>query len=178
MYRRIMLTVDGSQLARAAVEQAKALASSTGTDVVVFEAVPTLDSLRSRLIGEAYEFTGGRPEAINELAESQHFVQRDEAHHEVEQVAAQLREVGVEASTDVAEGDPGNAILDAAERHRVDAIVMATRGHGGLGRKVVGSVAEYVVRHAGGRAVILAGPRVATRSAATAQVPAAATRRS
>jgi nucleotide-binding universal stress UspA family protein len=159
MYQRIMVTVDGSQLARAAIDQAKALVAGTGTEVVVFEAVEPAAAVRSRLIGEAYEFTGGRAEAIDELAQSQHFVQRDEALREVEEAAAQLRAAGAEVTTEVTEGIPGNAILDAAERHGVDAIVMATRGHGGLGREVVGSVAEYVLRHAGGRAVILTGPR-------------------
>ena len=38
---------------------------------------------------------------------------------------------------------------------------MATRGHSGLGREVVGSVAEYVLRHAGPVAVVLVGPRAA-----------------
>ncbi len=174
MYQRILVTVDGSQLARGAVEQALQLARGAATEVVVFEAVPTVAALRNRLIGEAYEFTGGRPEAISELAESQHFVQRDQAHLEVEEVASQLREAGVTVMTEVADGIPGNAILDAAERYRVDAILMATRGHGGLGREVIGSVAEYVLRHAGGRAVILAGPRIAPAASGQPSIAAAA----
>ncbi len=161
MYKRVMVTLDGSELARAAVKQAVALVSGTGTEVVVFEAIEPVQALRSRLLGETYEFTGGRAEAIAELAESQHFVQREEAHSEVERAAEELRNAGVTVTTDVAEGRPGNAILDAAERHGAEAIIMATRGAGGLGREVVGSVAEYVLRHVGSRALILAGPRIA-----------------
>lgn len=159
MYRRIMLTLDGSELSEAAIPQALALAQGSSTEVVVFQAIDTVAALRNRFLGESFEFTGGRPEAIADLAESQHFMQRDHALQDVEAAAAQLRAVGIATTTDVGEGVPGNAILDAANRHEVDAIVMATRGHGGLGREVVGSVAEYVLRHAGNRALILAGSR-------------------
>jgi nucleotide-binding universal stress UspA family protein len=159
MYKRILLTLDGSQLARAATRQAQALAGGTDTEVVVFEAVAPLSALRTRFVGEGYPFTGGRPEAIEEMAENQHFILREAAHAEVERAAQELRDAGVKATTDVQDGAAGNAILDAAERYGADAIVMATRGHGGLGREIVGSVAEYVLRHAGDRAVLLAGPR-------------------
>jgi len=159
MYRRIMLTLDGSELSRSAIPQALALAQGSSTEVVVFQAIDPVAALRNRFLGESFEFTGGRPEAIADLAESQHFLQRDHALQEVEAAAEQLRAVGIATTTDVGEGVPGNAILDAANRHEVDAIVMATRGHGGLGREVVGSVAEYVLRHAGSRALILAGSR-------------------
>ncbi|MEZ4552535.1 MAG: universal stress protein [Dehalococcoidia bacterium] len=159
MYRRIMLTLDGSDLSRTAVSHAIALVQGSSTEVVVFQAIETVAALRNRFIGESFEFTGGRPEAIADLAESQHFMQRDRAHQEVEAAAERLRAVGAAVTTDVGEGVPGNAILDAADRHDVDAIVMATRGHGGLGREVVGSVAEYVLRHVGDRALILAGSR-------------------
>lgn len=159
MYRRILLTLDGSQLSRAAIPHAIALVQGSSTEVVVFQAIDPVAALRNRFIGEGFEFTGGRPEAIAELAETQHFLQRDRAHEEVEAAAEQLRAVGAAVTTDIGEGAAGNAILDAADRHDVDAIVMATRGHGGLGREVVGSVAEYVLRHAGSRALILAGSR-------------------
>lgn len=162
MYRRIMLTLDGSELSRAAVPQALAIAQGSSTEVLVFQAIDSQAALQNRYLGESFEFTGGRPEAIAELAQSQHFILRDRAHTEVERVAEELRAVGIQVTTDVGEGPPGNAILDAANRHEVDAIVMATRGHGGLGREVVGSVAEYVLRHVGNRALILAGPRTAT----------------
>lgn len=162
MYRRILLTLDGSELSRAAVPQALSLAQGSSTEVVVFQSIESLAALENRFLGESFEFTGGRPEAIADLAQTQHFIRRDNALTEVGRVAEELRAAGVAVTTDVGEGPAGNAILDAAARHEVDAIVMATRGHGGLGREVVGSVAEYVLRHAGNRALILAGPRTAS----------------
>jgi nucleotide-binding universal stress UspA family protein len=45
-------------------------------------------------------------------------------------------------------GQPGEAIVQAAERLRVDAIALGSHGRGGLARALVGSIAETVLRHA------------------------------
>ncbi len=45
-------------------------------------------------------------------------------------------------------GDPAKAICDCAAAEDADLIVMSTHGRSGLGRLLMGSVAEYVVRKA------------------------------
>jgi len=45
-------------------------------------------------------------------------------------------------------GFPANAILTYAEENKIDLIVMGTHGRHGLGRVLMGSVAEAVVRSA------------------------------
>ncbi len=63
--------------------------------------------------------------------------------------------------TVVVPGRPGQSILAVAEE-RTDAVVcMATHGHGGLSRLVLGAVAEEVVTSAG-RPVLLVGPQCRT----------------
>jgi nucleotide-binding universal stress UspA family protein len=44
------------------------------------------------------------------------------------------------------DGDPAKAILKTADELKVDSVVMATHGRKGLGRLILGSVAERVVR--------------------------------
>jgi nucleotide-binding universal stress UspA family protein len=46
------------------------------------------------------------------------------------------------------EGDPAMAILQVAQERQCDLIVLGTHGRGGLGRLLMGSVAEQVVRKA------------------------------
>ena len=78
-------------------------------------------------------------------------------HHALEEAAAYLQrwherlEVGCElrVAHDVAVGEPGRAIVDAATRHAADLVVMATHARTGVERAVKGSVADYVLRHAG-----------------------------
>jgi nucleotide-binding universal stress UspA family protein len=58
---------------------------------------------------------------------------------------ARLRGAGLEATTGVREGDPGDEILLAAEESGADLIAVGTRGRTGLGRLVLGSVAHKVL---------------------------------
>jgi nucleotide-binding universal stress UspA family protein len=46
------------------------------------------------------------------------------------------------------EGDPATAILQVAQERRCELIVMGTHGRTGLGRLLMGSVAEQIVRKA------------------------------
>lgn len=62
-------------------------------------------------------------------------------------VADRLRRVGVaDVETSVQYGGPVDGIADVARTRNVDLIVMSTHGRSGLGRLVLGSVAEGVVR--------------------------------
>ena len=48
----------------------------------------------------------------------------------------------------IVSGAAAGAIVEAAAALECDAIVMATHGRGGLGRALLGSVADHVARHA------------------------------
>lgn len=48
----------------------------------------------------------------------------------------------------VESGNPFEKILDGAETHRIDLIVLATHGRTGFKRLIIGNVAEKVVRYA------------------------------
>lgn len=61
-------------------------------------------------------------------------------------LAARMTDVPV--STEAKVGAPGAAIVKAAIDHHVDLIVMETHGRSGLSRAIMGSTAEYVLRHA------------------------------
>jgi nucleotide-binding universal stress UspA family protein len=52
------------------------------------------------------------------------------------------------AETRVVMGATGPALIELAEQLPASVIVIGTRGHGGLRRAVLGSVSDYVVRHA------------------------------
>jgi nucleotide-binding universal stress UspA family protein len=54
----------------------------------------------------------------------------------------------VETTTELREGDPSEEILACATDVDADVIVMGTHGRSGIERRLIGSVAERVVRHA------------------------------
>jgi nucleotide-binding universal stress UspA family protein len=59
-----------------------------------------------------------------------------------------LREGGFKVGDVLDEGDPKQAILSHAEKWKPDLIVVGSHGRTGLGRFLLGSVSEAVVRHA------------------------------
>lgn len=60
-----------------------------------------------------------------------------------------LRDAGIaRVEVRVVEGVPEDAIVAAAEGDQADLVVMGTHGQGGIGRAVLGSVADHVARHA------------------------------
>lgn len=126
---RILVPLDGSTLAEAALTKAVPLAKEAGgASIVLVRAT------------EASAIAGGDP------IEAQVAVVK-EAEAYLEAVAARVRESGVkEVSTSVWYGPPAPAIVEAADMTRADVIVMSTHGRSGLGRLVLGSVAESVLR--------------------------------
>ncbi|HET7830349.1 MAG TPA: universal stress protein [Candidatus Limnocylindrales bacterium] len=76
----------------------------------------------------------------------------DEAVREVAGVssatAARLRDAGVDAEGVALEGDPAGEIVRYAAERGTGTIVVGTRGHTGLSRLILGSVARNVLLHA------------------------------
>lgn len=56
------------------------------------------------------------------------------------------------------EGQVGPAVIAAAQSYAADLIVMGTYGRGGVSRLILGSVADYVVRHASCPVVTVRAP--------------------
>lgn len=70
------------------------------------------------------------------------------SHAFVERVAKDLATAGFEAECAVEIGDIRERIIDAAEDWRADLIVVGSHGQRGIQRFLLGSVAEFVARHA------------------------------
>jgi nucleotide-binding universal stress UspA family protein len=79
------------------------------------------------------------------------------ARRRLDALAARARRAGVRASTLVLRGIPFEVIPRAAGRLRAELVVIGTRGRTGLGRLVLGSVAERVVGRS--RPPVLTVPR-------------------
>jgi nucleotide-binding universal stress UspA family protein len=125
----ILIPLDGSRLAEAALPKAVELVSNNPD--------ATLILLRA---AEATTFPGVDP--IDAQVSVVH-----EAEDYLETVAARLREDGAfGVKTSVWYGAAAPSILEAARMANPDLIMMSTHGRSGIGRLVVGSVAESVLR--------------------------------
>jgi len=151
---KILVPLDGSTLAEAALWRAVELADGG-----------TLSLLRA---AEARSLVGA------DLVEAQVAAVR-EAEEYLASAARRLAERGMKnVETHVWYGPPAAAIVEAAQVEKVDLIVMSTHGRSGLGRLILGSVAESVLR--GTRTPILvvradSAPVEPRRGAAPAKEP-------
>jgi nucleotide-binding universal stress UspA family protein len=124
----LLVPLDGSMLAEGALPRAAKVAAMTGARVILLEAVT------------AHMLPGG------DLIAAQRAVVQD-AETYLGTVAARMRMLGVkDVGTSVWYGAAARAIIEAAEFNDVDLIVMMSHGRSGLGRLVMGSVAESVLR--------------------------------
>lgn len=71
-----------------------------------------------------------------------------EAKALVERIAGQLRDAGFRAEVVLTKGDVRETIVNTAGEWPADEIVIGSHGKGGLRRLLLGSVAEFVARHA------------------------------
>jgi nucleotide-binding universal stress UspA family protein len=73
---------------------------------------------------------------------------REEVQEEADTAAGRLGGAGLDAQPIVLEGDPAAEIVRFAAERGIGTIVMGTRGHTGLARLFLGSVARNVLLHA------------------------------
>ena len=125
--RRIVVPLDGSELAEQALPYAQVLAERSGAEILLVRVVPA-------------EWPGGPAEAREHLLEVQ------EARSYLGEIAGRIEARGVRALRSVLQGVPAARI--AAEAQDADLIVMTTHGRSGVFRFLYGSVAEGVLARA------------------------------
>ncbi|MFC6988592.1 universal stress protein [Haloplanus sp. GCM10025708] len=132
MTNQILVPVDGSEPSEKALDFA--LEQFPDADVVALTVVDPTD------IGYAsIEATPNTFQKLHEAARKEAERVLGEAR---DRAAERDREIGTETSV----GAPSRAIVDYAEEHDVDQIVIGSHGRKGVTRVLLGSVAEAVVR--------------------------------
>jgi nucleotide-binding universal stress UspA family protein len=116
MYKRVMVPLDGSELAQVALAHAVDMCRAFGATLVLLH---------------VRDGRKGSPEASRRYLE---FVRKRHAS------------AGIPIEVAVREGPVAEVIVRAADEERIDVIAMATHGRSGLQRVVYGSVAEAVLR--------------------------------
>lgn len=142
--QRLLVPLDGSSLAELALPEAADL-SRFHTEVILLQVVPPIDDV----------ITVGREEvSLNQQWDRQ----REHALRYLHAVSERPDWHGVPVRTAVEVGRPADVILAFAERHKIDRIVMTTHGRTGLGKCVLGSVADEVLHGAGMTVVLICPP--------------------
>jgi nucleotide-binding universal stress UspA family protein len=137
MFTKILIPLDGSELAENALEPAISIAERSGGEILLLSAaVHDLALARSR--------PGLGMEIVDDLTTQSR--ERLETYLSSVQKAHKDRPVAIERK--VEEGDAAGVIVDTAAASEVDLIVMSTHGRSGISRWLMGSVTERVLRNA------------------------------
>jgi nucleotide-binding universal stress UspA family protein len=138
MYEKILIPLDGSELAECSLQHAKAIAQGCNVaDVIVLRVIEPLSTQTISALAEAGDDSIRKAEEQN----------RQDAEGYVLKVMNNLRTQGIASQAVTVEGRVADEILSYTEKNNVDLIVMSTHGRSGLSRFFFGSAAEKVSRH-------------------------------
>ena len=135
MYKRILVPLDGSELAECVFPHVEAIAKGCGVDSVVLLRV--LDTFVSSAV-EAYLNEEQRREA-DERA-------KITMKEYLNEVVGRINLDGVEIQKRLITGRPAESIAEYATENDVDLIAIATHGRSGISRWAWGSVADRILR--------------------------------
>ncbi len=137
MYSKMLVPIDGSKASRSALSEATKLAQSLKASIQLVHVVDVWPLLTSSAAAASYDvmFDMLRREGSNLLSDS----------------AATVRAAGVAVDTILVETPDvqvGECIVRKASEHQAELIICGTHGRRGVRRMLMGSDAEYIVRHA------------------------------
>jgi nucleotide-binding universal stress UspA family protein len=134
MYKKILIPLDGSELAVKALDHAEKLAKTFDAEIILFQVVPFMPIY-------------GSPELVTPLIVDEK--QKEAAEKYLADLAEDMKKRGLKVSTMVKTGQQvAVEIIDFAKEIRADLIVMCTHGRSGITRWVLGSVAHKVLTRA------------------------------
>jgi nucleotide-binding universal stress UspA family protein len=161
MYNKILLPLDGSDLSHQAIPHTIELAQSFDAEVVLLQVIDSVSQIIAETTPATIEPIPSGQLTVD-IADAAVQGQREAAEANLAAAVGRFVQAGVaesQLSIDVAEGQAAQTITDAVERLGCDLVVIATHGRSGLGRALLGSVADHVARHTPTAAVLLIRPQ-------------------
>jgi len=131
---KILLAVDDSKFSEAAARDVAEEARADHTEVLVLNVVQPVT------ITAPPQMAAGYAPELEEAGKQGRAL--------VERVASSLRSAGLKAETVVASGDVREKIVEYAAKWGADLIVLGSHGRSGASRFLLGSVTEWIARHA------------------------------
>jgi nucleotide-binding universal stress UspA family protein len=138
VYNKILVPLDGSELAECIFPHLEALARGCQVKEVVLMRV--VEPFRQPTPSEYII----KPEEVIRINQEV----KAEAEKYISQASAKIKRDGFRVKTEVPTGNPAETLADYATKNGVDLIVIATHGRSGVSRWVWGSVADRILRSA------------------------------
>lgn len=140
MYKHILITTDGSKLALRGVDHGLALAAATGAKVTILTATPRFPIVVGAMGYTSYVTAG--------MLQDYDRSQREMAAQLLDDMLKRAAQKHLDAQAlHIPDERPADAIIRAVAERGCDLICMASHGHHGLKRMLLGSQAAEVVSH-------------------------------
>ena len=154
--KTIIVPLDGSGLAERILPHAAYLAKGLDLPVTLVRVTNPIDQYLSITESPIMEGLGNVDVS---LAEDMVREGDDEAKKYLQGITGELRRLGVAKTNEiVVQGRADSAVVDLASSTPDSLVAMTTRGLSGVGRWVLGSVTDRVVRHSGDPVLVVRGP--------------------
>ena len=140
MYSKIMVPLDGSELAECALPHVEAITTGCKITNVVFVRVLEPMQLPARLPAQGE--LGFQEKDRREIDEQR----KKNAEAYLEKILQKTALEGAVPSYEILEGNVAETLANWAEQKSVDLIIIASHGRSGVGRWVMGSVADRLLR--------------------------------
>lgn len=147
MYKKVLVTLDGSPQAECVMPHLEAIAR-TGVEHIELISVV-----------EPFEIpTRGRIAINDDDLKKIAADLKSDTHKYLAGVAERLGHSGIKVHPIVLTGKPAETLIDYIGNNDVDLVIMATHGRSGINRLVWGSIAEKVLRSIGTPVLLVKNP--------------------
>jgi nucleotide-binding universal stress UspA family protein len=131
-YKNILIAVDGSDCSKKAAKRGIELAKQLSASIIILSVIDMTNAISSTSVNGAID-----DEMIKAF--------QDEAQRAITEVVGKTPHANITTLT--IEGIPQYEIRNVARSKKADMIIMGTHGRTGIKHLLMGSVAEYVIRH-------------------------------
>jgi len=134
MYQKVLVPLDGSDLAECVLDHVKNLVKEGSAGEVTLFNVVKVDIRWAELYGQNFDINAMR-EAL--FASAREYLAK---------IKSRLNSEGLKVKTESLEADsPANKITEYAQKNGIELIIMGTHGYTGLKKLIMGSVAFGVL---------------------------------
>jgi nucleotide-binding universal stress UspA family protein len=142
MYKKILVTLDGSELGECVLPHVEAIAGGCAVPEIVFARVVEPVRTYAATASDGGVFSKGMAEETQKALEAK-------ANAEAEEYLAQLKDkvkLGALITTEVLHGKPAETVAEYVANNGVDLVILSTHGRSGISRWALGSTADKLVR--------------------------------
>jgi len=142
MYKKIMVPLDGSELAECVLPHVDGFVTDFQVGTVVF--VRVIEPAHYPALSPA-----ASPQFSKAMQENAKMVEEEEkssAARYLKEVISRVKQGGIKYHMDVLIGNVADKLVDYVDTNEIDLVLIATHGRSGISRWVRGSIANRVLR--------------------------------